>query len=434
MRLVLTSLAILVIGVTCALAAQPPAPAKPTRDDVLLLLKKAEEEARAIPPDPQKEPALRSRLSALSLVACGYAMAGDVDKAKAFVAEFPPESRNGHLLSVAIVLAQTGDFKKAVELIKPGDNSWGLVLIVRVVAQTDVPEALKLAADLPEPARSSALAEIVLQQVMNGDVDGAALTAKGMAPDKTPSPEAKDDEEDHPKAEADRWVAAGRLALDESGPGNAPQDEGMAGHLSAIAKNWAKAGKLAVARRILKSVTDPGDRSGIYVAMAEYQLTHGSKEEYQQTLDLAMKEAAGIKGENTGEFYRAVRYTAIAHLQVKTGDFDAAVKTITLARGAGEREELGVFKAMGGDAVLVGLLVEAGQMDEAMKKAADKDGRIQPQLVTMLAGAYAAEGNMPKVAELVQSANPGYDRVAAYYTAVHFALKAMKSAATQPKP
>ena len=115
------------------------------------------------------------------------------------------------------------------------------------------------------------------------------------------------------------------------------------------------------------------------------------------------------------------------------------MKSIWLAKTAGKEDSklfdpvkgLGVFEALGGNVALIGLLVDAGRLEEARKMATRDDASMMPRAVPLLVEGYAAKGETAKVEELL---GPNLSGEAAYYIYVAAAKGASKRAGPASRP
>jgi len=342
-----------------------------------------------------------SRQFALTMVSVTYAETGDIEKAEAIAAELPEESRKECLRNISMALAWAGDFTRAVDTARSNNSLEALLLIAMVRAKTDPQAAVRMIEELPEESRAFAYLKVIEQQVLAGDVVGATATASRITG-------AED------KKQADYWITAAKIIDAQTGTQQSTETpaknyEEIGGNIAAILEAKAKAGKLPNAEEALKLLVAHELRADVLTAVAEYQIDHGSKEEARQTLQQALAETAVIENTVRGTFAKPVCLLAIARLQVKAGDFDAGVKTIqeTSASAKAESEKgLGVFEHMGGRAALAGLLILADRVDEALKMATHEDGSIDVEVLPTLVAAYAAQGNIQKADELVNSVPP----------------------------
>ena len=360
-------------------------------------IREAESAAGAIEDEKQG----MSRQFALTMVAATYAGAGEIEKAKAIAEELPEESREECLRDISMALAWVGDFARAVDTARSINSVDALLLIAMIRAKTDPSAAVRMIEELPEESRAFAYLKVIEQQVLAGDVDGATATASRITG-------AED------KKQADCWITAAKIVDAQTGTQQstetrAENHEEIGRNIAAILEAKAKAGKLPNAEEVLKLLVAHDLRAAVLTAVAEYEIDHGSKEEARQTLRQALAETAAIESTAWGTFAKPVRLLAIAQLQVKAGDFDAGVKTIqeTSASAKAESEKgLGVFEHLGGRAALAGLLILADRVDEALKMATHEDGSIDVDVLPVLVGAYAAQGNTQKADELVNAATP----------------------------
>ncbi len=354
----------------------------------------------------------KSREWALEMIACSCLDLLEVDKAKEIVAKLPEQERKGILSMIPVPLAKAGRIDEAVREAEEVNTPMAWSMVAGICSRKDVPRALKLLEKVPEGGRGWAEGEIVKNQVLQGDLQGAARTVAKIKDDDT-------------RNSAKAWLEAGRLFQNLVSPDkfvaaeqiDQETREWSFHHIAEMAELKVEAGDLKNAEQILSVLKFSHDRSGVHVALAKYYLKQKQTKEYQAAIDEAFKEASKIgdpEHNGWGNIQSAGRFLEIANLQVQAGQFDAAMKSIGLADSNGNAESKqwqnlgvksgGIFNALGGKTALIGLLIEAGKVDEAVKAAKQDDGTIMPKAVPFLVEAYAAKGNVKEQAELMKLA------------------------------
>ncbi len=367
------------------------------KSEVRIWLEKAEAAAAKIEDTKKRE----TQIEYMVLDCCEL---HEIDMAHAFEAKLGKELRNEVGLFFVSTLAWHGQPDEAIYEAEMRNNpaAWP-VLCCSFANQKDIPRALSLLDKVSEDRRAGVLVCILENQVCLGDQAGAETTAAKL-------PKIQDLQE-----QAAKWLAAGRVFQGDKEAKFAPQE--MESQLSQIADARVKAGDIKAAERALGLLKDHFLRSQLYAVLAEHHLKFKKKNEFQRAIEESFKEASSIgdpEHNGWGNIQSASAFLTIANLQVKAGQFDAALKTIGLADQAGKEDskkwqELGVksggiFKALGGRKTLIGLLILAGNVDEAVKAATQEDGRLMPEAVRMLAEAFAAHGQAKELAALMESA------------------------------
>ncbi len=425
---------VICIAPACAHAADPPQ-SQPATSTALHWLEKAEAAAQQIDNTERDSFPPRPRDFALRMVAVAYLEIGHIDRARAVAAKLPEDDRPEIDAMVPISLAHAGRFDAALREARALNHGWILSLVAQICAKTDVRRALQIAEEVPNSHRGATYAEIAKQQVLKADVDGARETA------------AKIQELEY-KRQARPWLVAGGLVerggeIRQAAKKHMVKIEEIQRELSAICQAKAKAGQLAAVRRILKALSKPQHRSSAYVALARVHLAGAERQSFQKAVDQALAEVSAIKGGPTAALARAARYTEIAALQVRAGDIDAAARTIRLAHRSGEEESkaweplgdgMGVFENLGGKLALIGLLMEAGKLEEGRRLATGEDGSVMSQAVPLLVQAYAARGRTGEVEQLLRSVPPGEAEYQVYLAAARGASEHTRAASRPAQP
>ena len=403
MRILLACM--LTVAFAASAGAKTPIGDEALRKQAVAYLVKAEQEARKASDEKPEGYEMSPKDDALALVACGY-IGLDNRKAKVIAAELP-KSRQG-MVEMLIVqnFARKGDIDRAIteaRACKQKDNSVGaLSLVVSVCAnQNRIARALKIAETLPASHRDLKYSEIAKLQVLSGDLDGAEKTIR-----KISNAEMSGDIKE--LLDVAKLVARGGDLCQAIAKAKA--DAGaLSGRFLTILMDRASDGDLKEARRILKVLSDWGDRATALNAIADAQLRKGDKAACLKTLEGVRPEIRKLQKSDPDFAIATLQLAGIcrkkARLLVAAGDLDEAVKTIRVADHAAEEESrggLGIVKAMG-RSTIVGMMAQTGRLDEAVKMATGKDGKIDPKCVTVLAMGYAEQGDMKKANELMGS-------------------------------
>jgi hypothetical protein len=386
-------------GESSAISARSATKAVATKSEAREWLEKAEAVA-------EKIEEAKARNWALLMTACTCSDLFEVDRAKAIAAKLPEDKKNDILSLIPVSFARAGRMDEAVREAEAVNTPMAWSMVAGICSRKDVPRALQLLEKVPERNRAWAQGEIVKNQVLQGDLKGAESTIAKM----------KDEDS---KEQAREWLLAGRFVRDlgapDKGGAGAKIDPATIVHpLSDIACAKGEAGDLKKAEQILAVLKEPFWRSNVHIAIAEYDLKHDQKRGFQRAIDEAFKEATAIDNHGFEAIQRASAFLDIANLQVKAGQFDAAMKTIGLADQAGKEESKkwhdlgvksgGIVNALGGKEALIGLLILADKVDEAVKVATQEDGTIMPKAVPLLVEACTAKGNETELAALMKLA------------------------------
>ena len=375
-------------------------------------LRKAEAAARGI--DDEKR-----RAGALGSLYVTYAEAGDIQGAKAHIAELPgfPESAKAYCLgSIAIVQANGGDIESAVATV--GSHHRYLKKVAAICAKSDVPRAIEIAGVVPEPHRSKAFCEIVKEQVLGDDLEGARETAERIV-------------EEECIKEANYWLVAGGVVggdpNDAAGQVEVGKDDFCHTVVQYIAKDKAEAGKIQEAQKILDKMHSPRLRAHVYTAIAKQQLVNGDRSGFDHAIQQALGELAKSEDDVMAVF-SATQYSEIANLQARAGDLQGGVSTIKMACENWRESRLWeifdkggveVFGSKDGKWLLYDFLLNAGQSDEVVRMASDDDGTLEPGVKTMLAMQYGGEGKAEKVEELLESVKSQQEKFGIYSYAIN---------------
>lgn len=415
----------LILGQAAATEAQ----AGPAKSETRVWLEKAEEAANRI--DNTKDGGTLSgpKARALALVAVTYVDLGETNEGKAIATRLPERERRSVLSWVPISLAHAGRFDEAVREAEAVNDPSCLAVVCAVIAKKDAPRALALADRVPESKRNWVYEQITESRVLAGDLKGAESAADRIKDAKG-------------KERTSRWLTAGRFVQGgKDGAGAAIDPATIEEELCSIAETKSEAGDLKKAEQILTALRQPDCRCGVYISVAELYLKRNQKKEFQEAIGQALKEASAIDDPVMGALQRVARYVKIAQLQVKAGDFDEAMKTVGMADESGKEETKqwqdlgiesgGVFEGTGGRKTLIGLLLLAGKIDEAVKMATKEDGTLLPDAVPLLVEAYAVRGMSQELAALLKSAQSPEVEVALYLSAARGAAHKAKEASQE---
>jgi len=451
-----------VCGLFACGAVAGPAAERPGRDAELGWLRKAEAAARGIEVTKQHPFRPNPREAALMSVAVRYAEAGHFDHARRVAAELPASEQVLATRFIAVSLAYAGRFDEAVREVKALANPGALNHVAKAVAQTDLARSMEIARDLPKSWRSSFYKDVVtrvaqtdlarcteiardlpkpwrapfyenvvIRQVLAGDLDAAKATAARITGNRGNLRTAR------------RYLTAGALVAAEGDIATVAARRGVKIRkvgfaLLAIGKHHAEAGRLDEAARIFKALVTPLHRSSAAMALAECHLKANRTGQAKKLIAQALKDTAAIDDEATNAMDRASRYLRIARLQIRAGDLDAGARTARLAEASVKAASdhgiaAGLFKALGGKLAIIGLLIEAGHLDEARRMATRADGTLLPAAVATLASGFAAAGRMDD-AEAVLGPGPKKEALYRIYLAAAKSVRKGPEAATRPAP
>jgi tetratricopeptide (TPR) repeat protein len=333
------------------------------------------------------------------MTAVSYFELFEVEKGKEVVAKLPEDERERLLMVIPVPFARAGRIDDAVRESEAVNSPGAWAMVAGICSRKDVPRALKLLEKVPEKSRDWPI----------GDMKGAASTVAMIK-----------NEENREMAKT--WLVAGRMAQGIGSPNkDLPEEkvdhesmEYVYMNLAEMAENNIEAGELKKAEQILGLLKTLPEQARVHVALAKYYLKHKQMKEYQAAIDQAIKETSAIGDPDHngwGNIQSAGEFLDIANIQVKAGQFDAAMKSIGLADVTGKDESKkwqeqgvksgGIFNALGGKQALIGLLILADKTDEAVKVATKKDGTMMPEAMPLLAETYAAKGRSKELSALL---------------------------------
>ena len=358
------------------------------------------------------------RKSALQMVVAVYADCGYFEGARVLADSFASKEKNQCLQFIAVGQAQSGEVEAALATAGSIDDlklrERATRSVATICAKKDITTALRIAGDIGEPGRSGAYAEIVESQVLAGDLDGAQVTFSGIV-------------DDEHKAEAKLWIVAGKIAREDDFKAAAEKAgvdlEGVNGLLEDIAEVKLKNGELMQAQKILGQLSVVEARARGYIALAEYQLGQGMKDDFKKSIEQALAETARINDPVMQHVCKTANYTQIAGLQIVAGDCDNGLNTLKMARkiidDEAERSLLGDFIGMmGGRKDVCELLYAGGRVEEVEEMAGQADSAMRPYAVATLARNYVCEGKIDKLNELLESARSEREKFDVYMAAI----------------
>lgn len=358
-------------------------------------LAKAELAARRLPTENGGNFPPNPRQFALENLALAYAEAGDADKGMKLGEAFSDNSKAQVAVGVSCILVEQGDVERAIRIAKKAN---ALPLIVGLIAKTDLLTAMKLCDDVPESWRPRVYNAMVQRAILQENFD-VAEEALSRIPDNAADQ----------KAEAKCWFSAGRVVtsrnMKEAQAASTQPAEKLEANLGRILCEKARAGDTKRAEAILDLLRTPELRAQALIDIAGGYRAKGDKQSCRQYITQALKEVRGIKDPSgLGAFRLASMYLGMAYTLAQIGDMEEAVSLIKAAQTQGEKEELGLFKALGGTNALLALYVQAGKMDEAIKLATRKDNTLSSDAIPLLVEGFIKKGLPEEAAKLIDGA------------------------------
>ena len=330
---------------------------------------------------------------------------GQIERARGVIATLPERFQTAFRASLPGALVDLGDTDAGFREAEAIDDSLAWGVAAARCAENDPTRAWEFAERALGRHRDRAFEWVAKGLVRIGEVERAREALAEIV--------------DAERLEtARKWVLAGELAEAEDIVAAAEREnvdlDDISGEFGKVLVARAAAGDVEIAERILAALSSDALDAPPYVQIGRAELDLGRPDDCLLSLSRA-REALIPRMEDPYEhFFVAVTSLEIARIQIEAGDVEAAVETLGIASDQGQRADdalagpigadMGVFEAMRGKVVIVGMLAQAGHLDDAMKAAQDEAGQYMSGTLPVLILGCAAHGREDLVEKLLAEA------------------------------
>jgi tetratricopeptide (TPR) repeat protein len=289
-------------------------------------------------------------------------------------------------------------------------------------------KAIEIAKDIPEPLRSAAYMNIAREQVLRGDVEGAVRTASLITVTQE-------------KLEAQKWLTAEALIDCEGDLVETTERKGidvaeLSEQLAKLSCARAAQGEVPIAQRVIAILADHRARGNVLVAIAEYLVQHGRREEALAATEQAAQEAKamGDDADPITWIAKAGLCLEIARLYTQCGDAEKVEAAIREYGQCKRHDPLGLVEGMGADLAVVGMYLEMGKIEKARMMAMKNSGGLRPDSMPLFVAYYAARGETAKAENLIKSSGSARIQCELLLAAVDGAFRRREAAVTASVP